>query len=140
MINTGKIIIISVNDNEDKIVEYIKECLLLKSEFQLVELNSVANLSFNELEIDLYHRKVLVKGKKIELSDLEFRLLLYLAKQPGRVFTYEQIYEAVWEEEYVYEKGHIMSHICHIRDKLKLGSEIPQYIENIRGVGYRFKQ
>lgn len=139
MIDTGKIIVISVSD-EEKIFENIQKYLLSNTGSELIELDSIANLYFDGLEIDLYHRRVLVKGKNIELSDLEFRLLLYLARQPERVFTYEQIYEAVWGEEYAYEKGHIMSHVCHIRGKLKLGSEIPQYIENIRGVGYRFKQ
>ena len=65
---------------------------------------------------------------------------MYLAEQPGRVFTYRQIYEAIWGEEYTYEKGNIMSHIRHIREKIEPDSKKPRYIENIRGVGYCFKK
>ena len=97
-------------------------------------------LSFSKLQIDLYHREVRKNGNVIEFTNLEFRILHYLASQPGRVFTYHQIYEAVWGEEYVCEKGTIMSHIRHIRQKLESEGDSFDYIENIRGVGYRFKK
>ena len=97
-------------------------------------------LSFPELQIDLYHREVRKNKTVIGLTDLEFRLLHYLASQPGRVFNYQQIYEAVWGEEYFHEKGIIMSHIRHIRQKLESEGDSFDYIENIRGVGYRFKK
>ena len=72
--------------------------------------------------------------------DLEFKILIFLAEQPGRVFTYQQIYEAVWGEEYAYEKRIIMSHLRHIRQKLESEGDSFDYIENIKGVGYRFKK
>lgn len=86
------------------------------------------------------YREVKQYRSTIKLTDLEFRILLYLAEQPGRVFTYQQIYEAVWGEEYVHEKGTIMSHIRHIRKKLESDGKPCDYIENIRGVGYRIKK
>ena len=97
-------------------------------------------LSFPDLEIDLYRREIRKNEKVIKLTDLEFRILLYLAEQPGRVFTYQQIYEVVWGEEYAHEKSTIMSHIRHIRKKLEVDGKPCGYIENIRGVGYRFKK
>ena len=97
-------------------------------------------MSFSDVEIDLYHREVRKNKKIIRLTDIEFRILYYLASQPGRVFTYQQIYEAVWGEEYTHEKGIIMTHIRHIRQKLESGGGSFDYIENIRGVGYRFKK
>lgn len=75
--------------------------------------------------------------KIIRLTDLEFRLLHYLASQPGCVFTYQQIYEIACGEEYAHEKGIIMT---HIRQKLISEEDSFKYIENIRGVGYRFRK
>lgn len=97
-------------------------------------------IEFNRLRIDLISHKVVVDEKEIILTNLEFNLLFYLASQPGRAFTYEQIYEAVWDEPYAYEKNNIMTHISHLRAKIETDPAHPRYIENVRGVGYRFKK
>lgn len=133
-----KIMIMSVADEDETLFEQIKEYIKQKTDCNITEMDTGRKLSFRRLEIDLYHRVVLVDNVNVNLTDLEFRLLLYLASQPGRVFSYQQIYEAVWSEEYTYEKGNIMSHIRHIREKIH-DNEF-RYIENIRGVGYRFKK
>lgn len=72
------------------------------------------------------------------LSNQQFQLLLYLARKPGRVYNYEQIYETIWGKKYAYDKGNVMAQIRHIREKIQPDDSYPQYIENIRGVGYRF--
>lgn len=90
-------------------------------------------LSINNLE-----HSVTVNGEDIYLTKIEYDILFYLARNPGRVFTYQQIYEAVWNEPYNCEKGNIMTHIRHIREKIERVPSKPQYIENIRGVGYKF--
>lgn len=133
-----KIMIMSVADEDETLFDQIKEFIQKRAEYSIAEINPVKKLSFGELTIDIYHRQVLLKNMDVNLTDLEFRLLLYLSSQPGRVFTYRQIYEAVWGEDYAYEKGNIMSHIRHIRQKIH-DSEL-QCIENVRGVGYRFKK
>lgn len=94
----------------------------------------------SRLSINIYTRTVELNGKEIILTRLEYDLLLYLFSQPGRVFTYQQIYEAVWNEPYAYEKNNIMTHISHLRAKIEPDSTHPRYIENVRGVGYRFKK
>lgn len=74
--------------------------------------------------------------------------ILYLKEQAVWIFVCvkysemrsQQIYEGVWGEEYAHEKGIIMSYIRHIRQKLEYGGSSFDYIENIRGVGYRFKK
>lgn len=93
-----------------------------------------------ELEIDINQRKACLNGEDAYLTKLEFDLLLYLSSQPERVFTYEQIYETVWGEPYAYEKNNIMTHISHLRAKIEPDPAHPRYIENVRGVGYRFKK
>lgn len=132
-----KIMVFAVSENEERVLSDIQS--YLQSEADYLAINSKRNmtLSFPILEIDLYRREVRQNQKVIKLTDLEFRILHYLASQPGRVFTYQQIYEGVWGEEYAHEKGTIMS---HIRQKLESDEDSFDYIENIRGVGYRFRK
>ena len=136
----NKIIIFAVSGNEEQIFSDIQEYLKLKTDFVNISLERTMKLSCVGLEIDLYHREVRKDKSIINFTDLEFRILYYLASQPERVFTYQQIYEGVWGEEYAHEKGNIMSHIRHIRQKLESDEGSFDYIENIRGVGYRFKK
>lgn len=92
------------------------------------------------LKINLNSRKVYENKREILLTKIEFDILVYLATYPDRVFTYQQIYESVWGEPYYNEKGNIMIHIRHLREKIEPDPSHPQYIENVRGVGYRFKK
>lgn len=132
--------VFAVSENEEHILADIQRYLQSKVNYEDVSSKQDMTLSFPNLEIDLYHREIRRDKKIIKFTDLEFRILLYLASQPGRVFTYQQIYEGVWGEEYANEKGNIMSHIRHIRQKLESERDSFDYIENIRGVGYRFKK
>jgi DNA-binding response OmpR family regulator len=136
----AKIMVLAVSENEEHVFQDIQSYLKLKTAYADLSFERNMTLSFPNLKINLYHREIRKNERVIKLTDLEFRLLLHLARQPGRVFTYQQIYEAVWGEEYAHEKGTIMSHICHIRKKLESDGKPCDYIENIRGVGYRFKE
>lgn len=97
-------------------------------------------IQLKDFYIDMLCRKVQIKERKVYLTNLEFNLLFYLASQPERVFTYQQIYETVWGEPYAYEKNNIMTHISHLKAKIEPDPTHPRYIENVRGVGYRFKK
>lgn len=136
----GEIMLFTVQGNKEHILKGIQEYLHSKVHSTSISFVPDRKISFPALEIDLYCREVRQGEKIIRLTDLEFRVLYYLASQPGRVFTYQQIYEGVWGEAYAHEKGTIMSHIHHIRQKLELDESSFDYIENIRGVGYRFKK
>lgn len=131
--------IFTVSENEEQILSDIQRYLQSKADHTDISCKQEMVRFFPNLEIDIYRREVRQNEKVIRLTDLEFRLLHYLASQPGRVFTYQQIYEGVWNEPYAREKGTIMSHIRHIRQKLESDKGSFDYIENIRGVGYRFK-
>ncbi len=134
----GKIKVLAILEVEEELFADKSECLKMGNVD--IDIGRDMLLSFSGLQIDLYHRKVRINGNAIALTDLEFRILHYLASQPGRVFTYQQIYEGVWGEEYAHEKGNIMSHIRHIRQKLESEGDSFDYIENIRGVGYSFRK
>ena len=129
-----RIILIKVDDKNN----ITNSTMLCLDPIEAKDFNGYSNLLFLGIEIDPIQRKVLVNGKQVELTNLEFKILLYLAEYPNRVFTYQQIYEAVWGEPYACEKGNIMTHISHLRAKIEPDPAHPQYIENVRGVGYRF--
>ena len=93
----------------------------------------IGGLELNEETVE-----VCVDGKPVKLTPLEFKILLLLMKNPGRVFSAEEIYERVWNEQAI-NTDTIMVHIRKIREKIEADTAKPQYIETIWGVGYRFK-
>lgn len=92
--------------------------------------------SFEGLEIDEQGRHVYVNGKRIEMSPKEFELLLYLTENEGRALSRDQILNAVWNYDYFGDARTVDTHIKKLR--LKLG-EICEYIQTVRGLGYRFE-
>lgn len=91
-----------------------------------------------DLEIHLKSRKVLKKGSEVTLTPKEFDVLYFLAKNQGEVFTKEQIYQAVWEEDFLLADSNIMAFIRKIRKKIEPNPDSPDYILTIWGVGYKF--
>ena len=95
-------------------------------------------IRFGELKIYLQERIVIRKQKKIDLSFTEFEILHLLMRNPGRVFSKEQIYDIIWNEPYSGDYNVVMRHICNIREKIEDDPGHPVYIQTVRGVGYRF--
>ncbi len=90
----------------------------------------------HDLVIDPARHEVKVKNKPVELTATEFQILRHLAQKPGRVFTRNQIINAVRGENYIVTDRTVDVQITGLRKKLKTAGE---YLETIRGVGYRFK-
>ena len=82
-------------------------------------------LLIGDLEIHPRSRKVLIKGSEISLTPKEFDILYFLAKNRGEVFTKEQIYRAVWEEDYLLDNSNIMAFIRKLRKRLNLPRILP---------------
>ena len=76
----------------------------------------------------------------VTLNAKEFKILEMLMSNIGRVFTKKQIYENVWQEEYLGDDNTIMVHISHLRDKIEEDPKNPCKIKTIRGIGYRFEK
>ena len=95
-------------------------------------------LLIGDLEIRPRSRKVLIKGSEISLTPKEFDILYFLAKNRGEVFTKEQIYRAVWEEDYLLDNSNIMAFIRKLRKKIEPAPDSPTYILTIWGIGYKF--
>ena len=90
-----------------------------------------------ELQIDDSTKKVIVDGKEIKLTPTEYNILIFLTKNKGKVFSIEEIYENVWDEECYGAENIIAVHIRHIREKIEINHKDPKYLKVIWGVGYK---
>lgn len=90
------------------------------------------------LMIDVKSRKVTRDGIEISLTPKEFDILYFLARNRGEVFTKEQIYQAVWENDYLLDDSNIMAFIRKLRKKIEPNPDAPEYILTIWGIGYKF--
>ena len=79
-------------------------------------------------------------GRELMLTPTELKILILLMKHPGRVFTKAQICEAVNGEYYEADENAIVVHISKLREKMADDSKNPQYIRNIRGLGYKIEK
>jgi DNA-binding response OmpR family regulator len=91
------------------------------------------------LRIEPATRRVFLDGEELPLTQREFDLLAYLAARPGRVFSRDQLMEAVWEYPFFTDTSTVTVHIRRLRAKLGDDSAEPHFIETVWGVGYRFK-
>lgn len=111
------------------------KALLRRSNVQEVE---TENFSFNDVEVDYLKHEVKKNGIKVDLTLKEFELLDILVKNKGKVMTRDLILDKIWGYEYVGETRTVDVHIRHLRQKLEDDDRTPQYIETVRGIGYRF--
>ena len=88
------------------------------------------------LEINEDTVEVSIDGKPVKLTPIEYKILLLLAKNPGRVFSAEEIYERVWQEKAI-NTDTIMVHVRNIREKIELDPKNPKYLKVVWGVGYK---
>jgi two-component system phosphate regulon response regulator PhoB len=101
------------------------------------ENRDTAVLTRKELSIDPGKHEVVLAGEKLDLTATEFRVLHFLARRPGWVFTRQQIVDAVKGEDYPVTERSVDVQMVGLRKKL---GEYADYIETVRGIGYRFKE
>ena len=131
-------LILTFEDSEEEILNHIISCVNTGARaFQVIE-NAKTNLSYGDIVILLDKRELFRKQEKIDLSFIEFEILHLLMRNPGRVFSKEQIYDIIWNEPYSGDYNVVMRHICNIREKIEDDPGHPLYIQTVRGVGYRF--
>lgn len=97
-------------------------------------------LRAGDLTLSAKTRQVRRAGAEIPLTPKEFDILYFLAKNKGEVFTKEQIYEAVWDGEYLLDDSNIMAFIRKLRKKIEPDPGAPAYILTIWGIGYKFNE
>ncbi len=91
------------------------------------------------LEISKEKHICTLYDKKVELTPLEFDILLYLANKRGEVVSSEELFEKVWKEKYLDNNNTVMVHIRRIREKLNEDTKKPKYIKTVWGVGYKIE-
>ena len=107
---------------------------LMKSSAQENEI-----IEIRGLKIDKDARRVWVDGEEKPFTTKEFDLLTFLAQNPNRVFSKDELFREIWEMESVGDIATVTVHIKKIREKIEKNTAKPEYIETIWGVGYRFK-
>ena len=96
-------------------------------------------LTFEKLVIDPVRREVKLAEEFVPLTALEFDLLYFLAKNPGRVWRRAELIQEVWDYEYVGDQRVVDVHIGQIRKKIEIDTSQPALIQTVRGVGYKFE-
>ena len=91
------------------------------------------------LEINEEAVEVTMDGNPVKLTPIEYKILLLLAKNPGRVFSAEEIYERVWQEKAI-NTDTIMVHVRNIREKIEIDPKNPKYLKVVWGIGYKIEK
>lgn len=127
---------------DDYITKPIRPKVLIARIYALLKRNHIAQddvneniIEFNDIVINIEKHILIVGNDELSLPNKEFKLLVLLASKPERVFTREEIYNTVWGNDVIVGDRTIDVHIRKLREKL--GS---QYIETIKGIGYKFMQ
>ena len=96
-----------------------------------------AKMSQDEINED--NVEVTVDGEPVKMTPIEYKILLLLMKNPGRVFSAEEIYERVWNERAI-NTDTIMVHVRNIREKIEVNPREPKYLKVVWGVGYKIEK
>ena len=98
-----------------------------------------ATLKFDAIEIDAAAMQLKVNGELVTTTATEFRLLDYLARHPGRVYSRDQLLDAVWGDARFVTPRSVDVYVRRIREKIEADAESPRYLKTMRGAGYRFE-
>lgn len=113
---------------------YAKYMLAVDGQTEDEKIHVIGGLELNEDTVE-----VSVDGKAVKMTPLEFKILLLLMKNPGRVFSADEIYERVWNEQAV-NTDTIMVHVRKIREKIEINPKEPKYLKVVWGVGYKIEK
>ena len=85
-------------------------------------------------------KQVTVDGETVKMTPIEYNILLLLIKNQGRVFSIDQIYESIWNEDAIGADNTVAVHIRHIREKIEINPKEPRYLKVVWGVGYKIEK
>ena len=92
------------------------------------------------LLIDDDLKEVTVDGEPVRLTPIEYNILLLLVKNQGKVFSIDQIYESIWNEDAIGVDNTVAVHIRHIREKIEINPKDPRYLKVVWGIGYKVEK
>lgn len=124
--------------------------LIARVNSQIRRYTSFASFKKEEVEGTIYQtgdliinddtKEVLVEGREIKLTPTEYNILKFLTRNKGKVYSIDQIYENVWEDEAYGAENIIAVHIRHIREKIEINPKEPKYLKVIWGIGYKIEK
>ncbi|AHZ14666.1 response regulator transcription factor [Bacillus velezensis] len=94
-------------------------------------------LKYKDMELDVSKKRVILNGQELELTAKEYCIIELLMQNPGKVFSKINIYESIWEEEYLGDDNAVKTHMSNLRNKLKNSNPCEEYVETVWGLGYR---
>ncbi|MGL4875843.1 MAG: response regulator transcription factor [Clostridium sp.] len=97
-------------------------------------------IKVRDLEIDTIAKKITVRDEEIKVTATEYKILVLLASNLGRVFSIKEIYEKVWEEPFYKSENTVTVHIRRIREKIEINTKEPEYIKVVWGIGYKIEK
>ena len=103
-------------------------------------MNNAAIYSVGGLVINDDLKEVTVDGEPVRLTPIEYNILLLLTKNQGKVFSIDQIYENIWNENAIGVDNTVAVHIRHIREKIEINPKEPRYLKVVWGVGYKIEK
>lgn len=106
----------------------------------MVVQNSNTVYTVGGLSIDDDLKEVTVDGEPVKLTPIEYNILLLLMKNQGKVFSIDQIYESIWNEDAIGADNTVAVHIRHIREKIEINPKEPRYLKVVWGVGYKIEK
>lgn len=111
--------------------------LLRRSKISETDDNQPQMHQYDDLEMNLTEHKVMVRNKQVELSPKEFKILAMLMSAPNKVFSREELLEQVWGLDFYGDTKTVDVHIRWLREKIEKDPSNPQYVQTVRGFGYR---
>ena len=93
-----------------------------------------------DLEINDETKEVTILGEPIKLTPIEYNILLLLTKNAGKVFSIDEIYEKIWNEDAIGADNTVAVHIRHIREKIEINPKEPRYLKVLWGIGYKLEE
>ncbi len=126
----------------DELVARVKS--QLRRYMQLGSMNTTASsgqrIVNGGLILDLEGKQILVDGESVKLTATEYKIVSLLMRNLGRVFSADEIYERVWEEEAYATENTVMVHIRRIREKIEIDTKNPRYLKVVWGIGYKMEK
>lgn len=101
---------------------------------------SQGKIIVKDLEIDTASKSVILRNNPVKLTATEYRILLLLASNPGKIFSIKEIYEKVWNEPFYHSENTVTVHIRRMREKIEINSKDPEYIKVVWGLGYKIEK
>jgi len=124
--------------NPSELVARVKSQLRRYTQLGAMQ-KTAAQIVIRGLALDTESKSVMVDGEAVRLTPLEYKILELLCRHPGKVFSTEEIYRQVWNDDIVSDNA-IAVHVRHIREKIEINPKEPRYLKVVWGVGYKIER